>query len=151
MNLPQIAHQLAEIPIIEVRYGNHVLQRINSQLAPTYHFTENMTGIDLLKHFDALPNSVRNNLRNSTVINSNELAALMEDIVVIRNRIETETQKHDNGYTGFITLFIWFTLFYAIYKTMVFVFTVESSGEHISGLIYNFIINVAEYLEKMIL
>lgn len=142
MNLPQIAHQLAEIPIIEVRYGNHVLQRINSQLAPTYHFTENMTGIDLLKHFDALPNSVRNNLRNSTVINSNELAALMEDIVVIRNRIEKETQKHDSGYTGFITLFICFTLFYAIYKTMVFVFTVESSGEHLTGIMYKFLTGI---------
>lgn len=151
MNLPQIAHSLGEIPIIEVRFGNHVLQRINSQLLPAYHFSENMTGLEMLDLFDKLPNSVRNRLRNIILINPDEFILMSEDIKIIKQRIQAEHEKNDHGYLNFVALFIWFTLFYAIYRTMVYVFTVESSGEHVSGLIFNFIISIVEYLEKIIL
>lgn len=151
MNLPQLAHLLGDIPIIEVRFGNHVLQRINSQLQSRYHFDENMSGLDILTHFDMLPNSVRNKLRNSDIITAAEYKLMVKDIDLIKKRVSEKNQEYDQGYVNLIILFVWFTLFYAIYRTMVYVFTVESSGEHISGLIFNFIISIVEYLEKMIL
>lgn len=151
MNLPQIAHLLGEIPIIEVRFGNHVLQRINSQLSSTYHFSENMTGLEMLSHFDKLPNSIRNKLRNIVLINPNEFNMMSEDIKIIKQRIEAEHEKHDRSYVSFIALFIWFTLFYAIYRTMVYVFTVESSGEHTEGFIYSLIVGILKTIKDFLL
>lgn len=151
MNLPQLAYLLGDISIIEVRYGNHVLQRINATLLPEYQFEDYRTGYEILTKFDTLPNSFRNSLRNMTVLTVDEAKVVMQDIDVIKKRVENEHFQIDTNYANFFTYFIWFTVLYILHKTMVYVFLVESSGEHTEGFIYSLIVGILKTIKDFLL
>lgn len=142
MNLPQIALMLAEIRIQDVQYGSYVLERINAQLPAEQRFGEHYTGTDILKHFDILPYPTRNTLRNMTILSRKELEGLRYDVEQIKARLLNEAHEQDQTVRSWLELFVWFTLFYATYKTMVYVFLIESSGEHLTGSIYNFLTGI---------
>ena len=146
MNLPQMALLLGEIRIQDVQYGSYVLERINAQLPPEQRFGEHFTGTDILKHFDILPYPTRNALRNMTILSRKELEGLQCDVEQIKARLLNEAHEQDQIFRSWLELFIWFTLFYATYKTMVYVFLFESSGEQLSGSIYNFLMNLLSTL-----
>lgn len=151
MNLPQLALLLDEISLQNVRYGNHVLDRINVQLTPDLHFKETWTGIDILKHFDTLPYILRNNLRNMSILSKKELEGLREDVLQIKTRLQNQAHEQDQTFKSWLEWLIWFTLFYITYKTMLYVFTLESAGEQLTGNVYGFLVKIVMAIEKFIL
>lgn len=142
MNLPQIALLLAEIRIQDVQYGSYVLERINAQLPAEQRFGEHYTGTDILKHFDILPYPTRNTLRNMTILSRKELEGLRYDVEQTKARLQNAVHEQDQTVRSWLELFVWFTLFYVTYKTMVYVFLIESSGEHLTGSIYKFLTGI---------
>lgn len=140
MNLPQIALLLGKIRIQDVQYGSYVLERINAQLPADQRFNVEFTGTDILRHFDTLVYPTRNTLRNMTILSRKESEGMRYDIEQIKARLQNQAHEQDQSVRSWLELFVWFTLFYATYKTMLYVFLIESYGEHLTGSIYKFLV-----------
>lgn len=137
MNLPQLAVLLKDVKLIDVRFGNLVLQRINGQLDHRYYFPDDVDGYVILDLFDGLPNSIRNNLRNITVVSPEEIEKIKEDVCVMSELLKERDNRKDNPISTFIMFITFVITAVAIFDVLYFIFQLRTGGELMTGVIYD--------------
>lgn len=134
MNIIAVCGLLGDtIQISSVKYGLHVVQRVNLELPLASHLTETLTGSEIHELLDRLPSPLRNNVYGKAVLSPTEVSAFVDNVAQLRQMVSISHVDDDRmveSYLGYAMLAMFVV---AIARAMQYVFVVASNDGELSG------------------
>lgn len=134
MNIIAVCGLLGDtIQISSVKYGLHVVQRVNLELPLASHLTETLTGSEIHELLDRLPSPLRNNIYSKAVLSPTEVSAFVDNVAQLRQMVSISHVDDDRmveSYLGYAMLAMFVVV---IARAMQYVFVVASNDGELSG------------------
>ena len=134
MNIIAVCGLLGDtIQISSVKYGLHVVQRVNLELPLANHLTETLTGSEIHELLDHLPAALRNNIYSKAVLSPTEVSAFVDNVAQLRQMVSISHVDDDRmveSYLGYATIAMFVV---AVARAMQYVFVVTSNDNELTG------------------
>lgn len=134
MNIIAVCELLGDnIQISSVRFGAHVIHRVNMELPVAQHLTETLTGAEIREKLDVLAPQLRNGLYGKAMLSPLEISEFVDDIAQLRKIVTSQHVEEDRiveTYLGYVMLVIFIV---AIAHAMQYVFVVTSNEDVLTG------------------
>lgn len=134
MNIIAVCGLLGDtIQISSVKYGLHVVQRVNLELPLANHLTETLTGSEIHELLDHLPAPLRNSVYSKAVLSPTEVSAFVDNVAQLRQMVSISHVEDDRmveSYLGYAMLAMFVV---AVARAMQYVFVVTSNDDVLTG------------------
>ena len=134
MNIVAVCGLLGDtIQISSVKYGLHVVQRVNLELPLADHLTETLTGSEIQDLLNHLPAPLRNNIYSKAVLSPTEVSAFVDNVAQLRQMVSISHVDDDRmveSYLGYAMLAMFVV---AVVVAMQYVFVVTSNDGELTG------------------
>lgn len=134
MNIIAVCGLLGDtIQISSVKYGLHVVQRVNLELPLADHLTETLTGSEIQDLLNHLPALLRNNIYSKAVLSPTEVSAFVDNVAQLRQMVSISHVDDDRmveSYLGYAMLAMFVV---AVARAMQYVFVVTSNDDELTG------------------
>lgn len=134
MNIIAVCGLLGDtIQISSVKYGLHVVQRVNLELPLANHLTETLTGSEIQDLLNHLPAPLRNNIYSKAVLSPTEASAFVDNVAQLRQMVSighVDDDRMVESYLGYAMLAMFVV---AVARAMQYVFVVTSNDDVLTG------------------
>jgi len=149
MNVSNLATFIGDIQLSMIRHGEQAMERINEKLPPQYHISVDMTGAMIGEHFEQLSDDLKETLTSMSLLSLEEVNEMLTDITRIRKEGRGERTQCEETVNTAMTTFASVSLLVGFFFVMVFVFKTTGSGDAITGVMYNFMVETVHYFQRV--
>ncbi len=145
MDVASLVARMADIRLMDLDDGQIILKRLSDAIGgDTSVFSLDMSGNQIKEKYDTLPGTLKKNLDDLVVLDSEQAIEFIRDIEKIHGNTELLAQKNDAVIEAYLSNIVWLAIL-AIVTTIVLYScsTADVSGSH-SGFVEDAVKNLVE-------